>query len=47
MNYDNNLHLTVDSIIDINNIIIYSNNMILRKLLLNHVDVIRYIRIKI
>lgn len=47
MNYDNNLHLTVDSMKDINNIIIYSNNMILRKLLLNHVDVIRYIRIKI
>ena len=40
---DNNFFLTVDSLIDINNIMTSSNNMTLKKVLLNSMDMIKCI----
>ena len=41
------MYLTVDSLVDINNIITGSNNIILRTVKLNQFDIIKYIWIKI
>ena len=41
--YDSNMCLTVDSLIDMKNIITGFNNIILRMLMLNHLDVIECI----
>ena len=40
---DNNLFLTVDSLIDINNIMTSSNNITLKKVLLNFMDMLKRI----
>ena len=42
-----NMYLTVDSLIDINNIIGHSNNKTLRKVNLKNVNAIKYIWIKV
>ena len=41
------IYLTVDSVVDIKNIIPGSNNIILRTLKLNQFDILKYIWIKI
>ena len=44
---DGNMYLTVDTLIRINNIIISSNNITLRKVNINHMDLIKCIWTKI